>query len=352
MVGTRKGAFLFWSDQNRKQWKRSFHHEGWMVHHMIYDTRNNEIYSATSGEVFGGLVQRSPDFGKTWEHHNEKLDYPSDSEHRVRKIWHVEPGPESTPNRIYAGVERAGLFVSDDKGTHWESVDSLNNHATSELWTPGGGGLILHTIVLDPQDDQRMYVGISAAGVYRTDDGGKTWAPKNKNVRADFLSDPLPEVGQCVHKFALHPAKPEILYQQNHCGMYRSDDRGDNWIDIGDELPSRFGFALSIHAHDPDTVYIVPLVGDDRRYVADGDMSVWRSRDRGESWEHLTRGLPKGAYLTILRENLAVDEAHPCGVYVGTQTGQIFFSADEGASWELMADFLPPVYSVSTAIVA
>ena len=352
MVGTRKGSFLFWSDQSRKQWNRSFHHEGWMVHHMTYDARNNEIYAATNGEVFGGLVQRSQDFGKSWEHHNDKLDYPSDSEHRVRKIWHVAPGPESTPNQIYAGVERAGLFVSEDKGIHWESVDSLNKHETSELWTPGGGGLILHSIVLDPQDQQRMYVGISTAGVYRTDDGGKSWVPKNKDVRADFLPDPYPEVGQCVHKFALHPTKPDILYQQNHCGMYRSDDRGDNWVDIGDELPSRFGFPLSIHAHDPDTVYIVPLVGDDRRYVADGDMSVWRSRDRGESWEQLTNGLPKGAYLTILRENLAVDGAHPCGIYVGTQTGQIFSSADEGDSWELMADFLPPVYSVSTAIAA
>ena len=211
--------------------------------------------------------------------------------------------------------------------------------------------MILHSIVLDPTDSNRIYVAISAAGVYRSDDGGATWHPKNKDVRADFLPERFPEFGQCVHKLAMHPATPEVLYQQNHCGVYRSDDRGDNWTDISEGLPSRFGFPFAVNAHDPDTVYVIPLVSDNQRVVAEGKMTVWRSRDRGDSWSPMSQGLPEGTYLTVLREAMAVDSCERSGIYFGTQTGQVFFSPDEGESWKLLADFLPPVYSVSTGMV-
>ena len=249
-------------------------------------------------------------------------------------------------------AERAGLFFTEDYGQTWRPVEGLISHEHSKGWQPGAGGLMVHTILVDPQDHNRIYVAISAAGVYRTDDGGKTWTAKNKNVRADFLPEKYPVFGQCVHKLAMHPARPEVLYQQNHCGVYRSDDRGDNWVEIAEGLPSEFGFPFAVHAHDPDTIYVVPLVGDGNRVVPEGKMTVWRSRNRGEQWEPMTDGLPDGAYLTVLREAMAVDDVDSCGVYVGTETGQLFFSRNEGESWELLANFLPPIYSVSTGRVA
>jgi len=349
LVGTRKGGFVLWSDERRRDWRRHPVHAGWMLHHMNFDPRDQSLYAATNGEVFGALVQRSEDFGQTWQTRNEKLDYPAESPHRIRKVWNVAPAGADAPERVFAGVERAGLFRSDDRGQTWAGVAGLNGHATSPEWQPGNGGLCLHSITLDPQDPKRMYVGISAVGVLRSDNGGRTWAMKNKNVRADFLPDPYPEFGQCVHKLRLHPARPDVLYQQNHCGVYRSDDRGDTWVDISEGLPSRFGFPMAIHAYDPDTVYVVPH--DDNRLVPDGQMAVWRSRDRGASWRSLTQGLPGGAYLTILREAMDTDSCDRCGVYVGTETGELFFSRDEGDSWELLADMLPPVYSVSTGRV-
>jgi photosystem II stability/assembly factor-like uncharacterized protein len=352
MVGTRKGSFLYWSDPDREQWQRAINHEGLMVHHMIHDPRDNSIYAATNSGFFDAIVQRTPDFGQTWEKRSEKLDYPGDSERRVRKVWHLATKPEGEAGHLYAGVERAGLFATEDFGATWESIEALNGHEHSEDWTPGGGGLILHTIVVDPEDHQRIYVAISAAGVYRSDDGGKTWHPKNSGVRADFLSEEEPEFGQCVHTLAMHPSKPELLYQQNHCGVYRSEDRGDTWTEITEGLPSEFGFPFAVHTHDPNTIYVVPLVGSGNRVVPDGKMTVWRSRDRGDKWEALTQGLPEGAYLTILREAMAVDDSESCGVYVGTETGQLFFSRDEGDHWETLADYLPPVYSITTGRVA
>jgi photosystem II stability/assembly factor-like uncharacterized protein len=351
MIGTRKGAFLFWSDPGRKKWDRSAHHAGWMVHDMKYDSRDGSIYAATNGEVFGALVQRSDDLGLTWQHRNEKLDYDESRDFRVRKVWTVEPGHAEHPGRVYAGVERAGLFFSDDRGETWQETSGLTEHPSNKDWAPGGGGLCLHTIVPDPQDPQRLYVGVSTGGIYRTDDGGETWAPKNQGVRADFLPDPTPAYGQCVHKAVLHPDEPQRLYQQNHCGVYRSEDQGETWQDISAGLPSRFGFPFAVHAHDPATVYTVPLMGDDNRVVADGHMSVWRSRDGGDHWDQMSAGFPEGSYLTVLREGLAVDTCDPCGIYVGTQTGQVFFSRDEGEQWELLVDFLPPIYSVSTGMV-
>ena len=347
MVGTRKGSFLYWSDPDRKEWHRSMSHDGWMVHHLMHDARDNSVYAATNSDVFGAVIQRTPDFGRSWEKRSEKLDYPPDSDLRVRKAWHLSPNPAGEVGSLYAGVERAGLFTTTDFGETWNSVDSLNLHAHSESWNPGGGGLILHTIVVDPADHDRIYVGISAAGVYRSDDRGKSWTAKNVGVRADFLDDKFPEFGQCVHKFDLHPANPGTLYQQNHCGVYRSEDHGDTWVEITEGLPSEFGFPFALHAHDPDTIYVIPHEGSSNRVVPEGKMTVWRSRDRGDNWEAMTQGLPEGAYLTILREGLAVDNCDSVGVFAGTQTGQIFLSRDEGESWEVMADFLPPIYSVS-----
>jgi photosystem II stability/assembly factor-like uncharacterized protein len=349
MVGTRKGGFFFTSNPERKSWQRSSHHDGWMVHDNAYDPRDGSIYSATNGEVFGGVVQRTVDFGQTWKKENEGLDFDPSSENRVRKVWKITPGSTDHPGRVYAGSERAGLFLSDDYGRKWKEVTGLNQHPHSPDWQPGGGGLCMHTILIDPENSLRQYAAISTGGLYRSDDGGDTWNSKNSGVRADFMADTYPEFGQCPHHIVIPQSQPATLYQQNHCGVYRSDDYGDHWIDISDGLPSRFGFPMGVHAHDPDSLYVVPLIGDDRRVVPDSQMTVWRSQDRGLSWKALTRGLPESAYLTVLREGMAVDDCDPCGIYIGTQTGQIFYSRDEGENWEMLADFLPSVYSLSVA---
>ncbi len=351
LVGTRKGAFLFWSDPGRERWQRSVHHLGWEVDHFAYDRRDGTVFATTTSPVFASLVQRSRDLGATWEHLNRGLEFPAGSDHRVARVWHVEPGPPERPGRVYAGVEHAGLFVSDDGGEQWTPVTALNDHHTNDRWEPGGGGLMVHTILNDPADGERIYIGISAGGCYRSDDGGTSWAPKNSGVRADFLAETYPEVGQCVHKMAIHPDRPEVVYQQNHCGVYRSDNRGEHWVDISDGLPSRFGFPLALHGDEPDTAYVIPLHGDDRRVVPDGKLIVWRTRDRGESWEPLTSGLPERAYVSVLREGLATDDAAPGGVYFGTTTGQLYGSRDGGNSWTMIADLLPPIYSVEAAIV-
>lgn len=351
MVGTKKGSFLFWSDPAREVWQRAHHHLGWSAHAINYDLRHDSIYAATNSAVFGALVQRSDDGGVMWQHLNQGLDFPPEEERRVREVWQVQPGHPSRPDEVWVGARQAGLFRSADRGENWEEVSALNYHSTVESWMPGGGGLVLHTVVIDPEDPNRVYACVSAGGAYRSDDGGASWKPINRGVRADFLPDVYPETGQCVHKMALHPSRPHVLFQQNHCGVYRSDDRGETWVDISEGLPSRFGFPLVIHPHDAHTVYVVPLTSDDRRFVPDGGMAVWRSRDDGESWQRLTRGLPENAWLTVLRECLATDSCEPAGVYVGTATGQVFFSRDEGENWGILADHLPKVLSVSAAQV-
>lgn len=352
MAGTRKGTFLFWSDPERRRWQQTQDHLGWGVHAVNYDPRHNALYAATNSPSFGALVQRSDDGGLSWQHFNQGLDFDAAQEQRVREVWQVMPGHAARPNEVWAGTGTAALFRSDDRGVNWSPVTSLNARAATDNWFPGGGGLILHTIVVDPARPERLYVGISAAGVYRTDDGGASWQPMNRNVRADFMPDPHPETGHCVHKLVLSASVPDRLYQQNHCGVYRSDDGGNWWEDISEGLPSRFGFPMAIHPQDPDTVYVVPLTADDRRVVPEGQMAVWRSRDRGATWERLTAGLPQPAYFTILRDALATDKCDAAGVYVGTTTGQIFFSRDEGDHWELLADHLPPVQAVHAAQVA
>ncbi|RIK58281.1 MAG: glycoside hydrolase [Chloroflexi bacterium] len=349
MAGTRKGTFLFYSDPARRTWHRTQAHLGWSTHAVNYDPRHNALYAATNSAVFGALVQRSDDGGVTWQHFNQGLDFDAGQEERVREVWQVQPGHADRPDEVWAGTNAAGLFRSDDRGVTWSPVTSLQERSKTDNWFPGGGGLILHTIVPDPARPDRLYAGISAAGVYRSDDGGASWQPMNRNVRADFMPDPYPETGHCVHKMVVSAAAPDRLYQQNHCGVYRSDDGGGWWEDISDGLPSRFGFPMAIHPHDADTVWVVPLTGDDRRVVPDEQMAVWRSRNRGLAWERLTNGLPYPAYFTILRDALATDACDPAGVYVGTTTGQLFYSRDEGERWELLADHLPPVLAVHAA---
>ncbi|GAC1553958.1 MAG: exo-alpha-sialidase [Herpetosiphon sp.] len=352
MVGTKKGVFLFWSDSERRQWHRSQHHLGWSAHAVCYDTRNQRIYAATNSAVFGALVQSSDDGGASWEHLNQGLNFAADDTRRVREVWQVQPGPAERPQEVWCGTGEAGLFRSNDSGKQWHEVAALNRHATVPTWMAGGGGLILHTIVVDPADGQRVYACVSAGGAYRSEDAGESWQPINRGVRADFMSDIYPETGQCVHKLALHPRRPEVLFQQNHCGIYRSDDRGDHWVDISEGLPSRFGFPIAVHPHDPETIYVVPLVADDQRVMPDGQMAVWCSRNAGNSWQRLSQGLPGNAWLTTLRDALATDQCETAGIYTGTTTGQLFYSRNEGQGWETLADYLPPILSVKVAQVA
>jgi hypothetical protein len=352
MLGTRKGTFLFWSDPERRAWQRSEHHLGWSTHALSYDARHGSIYAATNSPVYGALVQRSDDNGLTWQAFNQGLDFAAEEERRVREVWQVRPGHPAHPDQVWAGTREAGLFQSQDRGNTWTPVGSLNNHPTHATWMPGGGGLILHTIIPDPTAAGRVYACVSAGGAYRSEDGGVSWQPINRGIRADFLPDVYPETGQCVHKMVLHPDRPQVLFQQNHGGVYRSDDRGETWVDISEGLPSRFGFPIAIHPHDPHTVYVVPLTADEQRVTPEGQMAVWRSRDDGNNWQKLAAGLPDAAWLTILRDAMATDWCDPAGVYVGTETGQLFYSRDEGEHWEVLADFLPPILAVSTGRVS
>jgi hypothetical protein len=351
LVGTRNGSLMFWSDPARRMWHRAEQHAGWSVNAINYDRRTGSIYAATNNNAVTGsmAVQRSLDRGATWSLLPTTMSF--DDDRRAWQLWQLTPGHASRPGELWAGTREAGLFRSQDGGATWQGVRGLNNHPTHTSWHEGGAGIILHTIVIDPEHRDRMYVCVSAGGVYRSEDGGGSWQAINRGVRADFLVDACPVAGHCPHKLVLHPARPEVLFQQNHCGVYRSGDHGDTWVDISDGLSSRFGFPIAVHPHDPNTSYVVPHVSDDHRVVPDGRMAIWRSRSSGESWDCLTHGLPsENAWLTILRESLAVDACDPSGVYVGTTRGQLFYSRDEGGHWELLADSLPAVVSVDVAI--
>jgi hypothetical protein len=375
LVGTRKGGFIFSSDKKRKKWEMSdVLFKGWGMMHMMMDPRDRRMHTSLTHFVYGPTTQYSDDLGVTWTQAATvpALSRPSksgrpagtveeafssdgipDKPEELIKTWNITPGRVEEPTVLYAGAQPASLFKSTDRGENWSLIDSLYDHPQRGQWNPGAGGLCLHTIVLDPRDQNRMHVAISAAGVYRTDDGGTTWQPRNKNVRADFMGENIyPEFGQCVHKVDMHPSRPDVLFQQNHCGVYRSDNNGDDWIDIGDgRLPSRFGFPIAVHPHDPQTIYIVLEDSDQYRMTVDAQFSVWRSRDAGESWERQTKGLPKNAHMVVLREALATDTLDSAGIYAGTDTGQLFYSRDDGDSWEILADFLPPILTVETAVV-
>ena len=362
LVGTRKGAFIVRGSRSRDEWSLDGPHMaiGDDVFHMVYDPRGEgAIYAAANSFVFGPEVRRSDDLVAPELPSEEDPRFEGSSGATVKRVWHVEPGGEAEQGVVYAGVEPAALFRSDDGGSTWREIEGLTGHPSREKWQPGLGGLCLHSVVLDPDLSGRMWVGISAVGVLGTDDAGESWRTMNKNVRADFLPDRFPEFGQCTHKLLSHPARPRVLYQQNHCGVFRSDSGGEEWLDVTGELPSRFGFVLGLHSTDPETVYVLPEdrasddnVGGGMRYAADAKLRVFRSRNGGGDWEPLTKGLPQeNAYLHVMREGMATDGLEPCGVYVGTASGHIFYSRDDGDSWELMMEHLPPINSVECAVL-
>ncbi len=373
-VGTRKGGFIFESNTDRQTWSiRGPYFKGWTVMHMMLDPRDRRLHAAVAHDVYGAGTHYSDDLGHNWTQARvspaftvassagrpvgtpaeaRDPDQAQSKPETVIKVWNITPGRASEPRVLYAGVEPAALFVSTDAGETWSLNQGLYQHPTRPQWYPGAGGLCLHTILLDPLDPQRMYVAISSAGCFRTDDGGGTWQPRNKNVRADFLPNRFPEFGQCVHKMDMHPNRRNVLYQQNHCGVYRSDNYGDEWIDIGEgKLPSRFGFPVVVHPHDANTLYVVLEESQEVHMSIEGQLAVWRSHDAGESWQRLSQGLPQQAYVNVLREAMAFDSCAQAGVYMGTNTGQIFSSRDEGDTWEVMADYLPPIVSIETAVV-
>jgi tRNA A-37 threonylcarbamoyl transferase component Bud32 len=355
LVGTMKGAFLLRSGPQRSRWDvmgPAFH--GNAIYSMAYDPRQgrHRLWVSTCA-FWGTFLRSSDDFGKKWTnplHANVK--FPEDCGVSLKNIWQVCPGLESEPDTLYCGVEPAALFVSHDSGDTWSLVRGLFDHPHRPRWVPGNGGLALHTILLDPANHQRMYVAISAGGVYRTDDGGLTWLARNRGIRVTFQPNKDPEFGQCVHKMVLHPARPERIFLQHHWGLYRSDDHADCWQSISHGLPSDFGFAMVMHPRDPDCIYILPVESDEFRCTPEGRLRVYRTRDAGASWEPLTRGLPqKGAYETVLRDAMSTDGLDPAGIYFGTRSGELFASIDEGKSWKMILSGLPPIVCVKAAVV-
>ena len=349
LIGTRKGGFIATSS-DRKSWDlRGPVFRGAEVNYMHLSA--GSIYAVGKSAWWGPAIQISDDFGETWREPEESVRFAEDRGHSVERIWVIGGGAqESDP--LYAGVDPGALFKSDDRGRSWQEVTTLTDHPTREKWTPGAGGLMVHSMCFDSENSDRLYVGISAAGVFRSDDAGKSWSPKNQNVRADFLPDKFPEVGQCVHHLETHTSNPEILYQQNHCGVYRSEDAGDTWIDISDGLASRFGFPMAVHPHDGDIIYVIPQEGAENRVTPDGAFRIYRSKNRGDKWETLTNGLPQeNAFVSVLRSAMVTDDQDEPAIYVGTQGGQVMASFDDGDSWENLFGWFPPIYSIEAVTV-
>ncbi len=348
-AGTKKGLFIFRSDADRRNWRVTEpHFPGWAAQHTSYDPRNGMIYVALDHMVYGSNIHRSPDLGKSWEI-CDALTY-GEEQKAATRIWHIQSGHPSQPDVVWAGGDPGLLFKSEDAGKSWAEVPGINRHPTREAWFPGAGGQIVHTIVQHPTDPQRLYVAVSAAGVFRSDDGGVSWQPKNKGVAADFLPDPNPTVGQCCHHLVMSPTNPNWLFQQNHCGVYRSYDGGDSWEDVGEGLPATFGFPMGINSQQAQTIYVIPQISPDYRYTPEGKFRVYRSTNGGGEWEALTNGLPQeNAYLACYREGMATDGLNPCGIYAGTTTGQLFYSRNNGDDWETLSTNLPPIYALGTA---
>jgi tRNA A-37 threonylcarbamoyl transferase component Bud32 len=355
LVGTMKGAFLLRSNRQRSHWLVAgpyFH--GQAIYSLAYDARKGRRRLWASARTFWGTFLRSSDdFAKTWTNPREAtVKFPEDCGTSLKNIWQITLGRESEPDTMYCGVEPAALFVSVDAGESWSLVRGLFDHPHRPRWVPGNGGLCLHTILLDPVDKQRIYIAISAGGVYRSDDGGCNWQARNQGIRVVHEPDRYPEFGQCVHKMVLHPARPERIFLQHHWGLYRSDDHGDSWQNISNGLPSDFGFAMMMHPRDPDCVYILPVESDEFRCTPEGRLRVYRTRNAGASWEALCRGLPqKGAYETVLRDAMHTDCLDPAGIYFGTRSGELFGSIDEGKTWKMIVSGLPPVVCVKSVVV-
>jgi len=381
LVGTHKGAFVLSADGRRKDWKVDGpFFAGWEIYHLKGSSADpNRLYASQTSGWFGQILQRSDDGGKTWHQPGvpagqaptpgpptalpNKFAYDVSPEtgkplttHQwydgtqhpweFKRVWHLEPSL-TDPDTVYAGVEDAALFRSTDGGENWHELSALRGHSTGPQWQPGAGGLGLHTIILDPTNPKRIYIAISAAGAFRTDDGGATWKPINKGLHSQYIPDPHAEVGHCVHHVAMHPARPDVLFMQKHWDVMRSDDAGDNWREVSGNLPTDFGFAIDVHAHEPETLYVVPIKSDSEHFPLEGKLRVYRSRKGGNEWEPLSKGLPeKDCYVNVLRDAMAVDTLDDCGIYFGTTGGQVYASSDSGDSWAPIARDLPAVLSV------
>jgi BNR/Asp-box repeat len=383
LVGTRKGAFVLTSDGTRRRWDVSGpHFAGWEVYHVKGSPADpDRLYASQTSGWFGQIIQRSDDGGRTWHQpgtppgepttgpdgmakgESNKFVYDTSPEtgkplttHQhydgsqrrweFKRVWHLEPSL-TDPDTVYAGVEDAALFRTTDGGRTWGELAGLRGHGTGPKWQPGAGGMCLHTILLHPGDAKRMYVAISAAGAFRSDDGGGTWKPINRGLRSQYIPDPDAEVGHCVHRIAMHRSRPDVLFMQKHWDVMRSDDGGERWREVSGNLPSDFGFAIDVHAHEPETIYVVPIKSDSEHFPPDGRLRVYRSRTGGGEWEALTDGLPqKDCYVNVLRDAMAMDALDPCGVYFGTTGGQVYGSADAGERWAPIVRDLPAVLSV------
>ena len=386
LVGTRKGAFILTSDGKRQKWNVSGpHFAGWEMYHLKGSPADpDRIYASQSSGWFGQIIQRSSDGGKTWETPggekrpdsyappagvSNKFVYDTSAEtgkpltkHQwydgsqrsweFKRVWHLEPSL-TDPDLVYAGVEDAALFRTDNGAKTWHELSGLRGHVSGPKWQPGAGGMCLHTILLDPKNSKRMYIAISAAGAFRTDDGGETWQPINRGLKSEYIPDPDAEVGHCVHRIALHPSRPDVLFMQKHWDVMRSDNAGEMWSEVSGNLPSDFGFVIDVHAHEPETIYVIPIKSDSEHFPPDGKLRVYRSRTGGNEWEALTKGLPQShCYVNILRDAMAIDSLDSCGVYFGTTGGQVYCSADSGDSWNTIVHDLPAVLSVEVQTIA
>jgi photosystem II stability/assembly factor-like uncharacterized protein len=359
LVGTRKGAFILTSDGKREQWKVSGpHFPGWEMYHLKGSPVDpNRLYASQSSGWFGQLIQRSNDGGETWEPMGNEFAYDGvpgthqwydGTQHpwKFARVWHLEPSL-TDPDTVYAGVEDAALFRSVDGARTWEELSGLRGHTTGPKWQPGAGGMCLHTIVLDPSNPERIFIAISAAGAFRTEDAGKTWRPINRGLQSEGIPDQDAEVGHCVHRIAMHPSRPGVLFMQKHWDVMRSDDAGDSWHEVSGNLPTDFGFPIDVHAHEPETIYVVPITSDSHHFPPEGKLRVYRSRTGGNEWEELTKGLPQSnCYVNVLRDAMSVDSLDSCGVYFGTTGGQVYASSDAGDTWAPIVRDLPAVLSV------
>jgi photosystem II stability/assembly factor-like uncharacterized protein len=359
LVGTHKGAFVLESDGKRQRWDVSGpHFAGWDIYHLKGSPVDpNRLYASQTSGWFGQVIQRSSDGGKTWEPVGNKFEYDGETgTHQwydgtphpweFKRVWHLEPSL-TDPDTVYAGIEDAALFRSSDGGQTWQELNGLRGHGSGSRWQPGAGGMGLHTILLDHNNPDRIFIAISAAGVFRTDDAGKNWRPMNRGLKSQYIPDPNADVGFCVHRIAMHGSRPNVLFMQLHWDVMRTDDAGESWQEVSGNLPTDFGFPIDVHAHEPDTVYVVPIKSDSEHYPPEGKLRVYRSRSGGNEWEGLTNGLPQSdCYVNVLRDAMAVDSLDSCGVYFGTTGGQVYASPDGGDHWAPIVRDLPAVLSV------